>query len=414
VFNGFDPNSKDFAYYYPTSVLVTGWDIIFLWVARMAMAGYEFKGEKPFKDVIFTGMVRDEKGRKMSKQLGNSPDALKLIADFGADGVRFGVLSSTPSGGDLKFDEKLCENGRNFCNKLWNALRLIKGWEVAEKADNEQIESINTLAAKWMNDKMDKVLVQFEEDYKAFRLSDCLMNVYKFIWDDFCSWYLEMIKPAYQKPIDRLTLDRTIAIFEKLMTVLHPFMPFITEEIWHQLRNRQEGNDVCIGKFPVAGPFNDKFLSKVEAAKEIITKIRETRNANGIKMAELLEVYIQESAFAKELFTQDGIVPMIVKLGNLKSFEFAATEPQNSVAIISGAQKLFVVLEKEIDVEAERKKITDELEYNRGFLISVDKKLSNERFVAGAPAQVLENERKKKADAEARIKALEESLSKLG
>jgi valyl-tRNA synthetase len=413
VFNGFDPKSKDFAYYYPTSVLVTGWDIIFLWVARMAMAGFEFKGEKPFKDVIFTGMVRDEKGRKMSKQLGNSPDALKLIADFGADGVRFGVLSSTPSGGDLKFDEKLCENGRNFCNKLWNALRLIKGWEVTEKADNEQIESVNALAAKWMNDKMDKVLVQFEEDYKAYRLSDCLMNLYKFVWDDFCSWYLEMIKPAYQKPIDRLTLDRTIAIFEKMMIMLHPFMPFITEEIWHELRNRQDGNDVCISKYPKAGPFNETFLSKVEAAKEIISKIRETRNVNGIKMAELLEVYVQESDFAKGLFAQDGIVPMIVKLGNLKSFEFATTEPQNSVSVISGAEKLFVVLEKEIDVEAEIKKATEELVRQQGFMKSVDAKLSNERFVAGAPAQVLDNERKKKADAEARIKILEESLEKL-
>ncbi len=427
VFNGFDENSADFKYYYPTSVLVTGWDIIFLWVARMAMAGFEFKGEKPFKDVYFTGMVRDKNRKKMAKSLGNSPDALVLLDKYGADGVRYGMLATSPAGGDLIFDapidpitkqvmneSQLCETGSKFCNKMWNALRLIKDWEVIEKPENEQIEQINALAAKWMNDKMDKILTQFEEDFKNYRLSECLMNLYKFIWDDFCALYLEMVKPAYQKPIDRLTLDRTIAIFEKLMTILHPFMPFVTEEIWHQLRNRQEGNDVCKTSFPKAGPFNDKFLTKVEAAKEIITKIRETRNLNGIKMAELLEVSIQESAFAKELFAQEGIVPMIVKLGNLKSLEFATSEPQNSVSIISGAEKLYVVLEKEIDVEAEKKKMTEELNYNRGFLISVDKKLSNERFVAGAPAQVLDNERKKKADAEARIKALEEALSKLG
>jgi valyl-tRNA synthetase len=411
VFGGFNENSQ-LSYYYPTSVLVTGWDIIFLWVARMIMAGYEFKGEKPFHKVIFTGMVRDKQGRKMSKSLGNSPDALGLIADFGADGVRFGVLSSTPSGGDLKFDEKLCENGRNFCNKMWNALRLIKGWEVAEDAENEAVAKVNALAAKWLNDKMDKVLASIENDMEQSRLSDALITLYKFIWDDFCSWYLEMIKPTYGKPIDRLTLDRTIAIYEKMMILLHPFMPFITEEIWHQLRNRQAGNDVCIASYPKAGPFNEKFINKVEAAKEVITKIRETRNANAIKMAEQLTVFIQADDNAKEIYAQEGILEMVKKLGNLATFEFGE-EPKNAVSFISNTEKYFVVLEKEIDTEAETKKIQEELEYQRGFLVSVDKKLSNERFVAGAPAQVIENERKKKADAEARIKILEESLAKL-
>jgi valyl-tRNA synthetase len=411
VFGGFGEKSQ-LDYYYPTSVLVTGWDIIFLWVARMAMAGYEFKGQKPFEKVYFTGMVRDKQGRKMSKSLGNSPDALGLISEFGADGVRFGVLSSTPTGGDLKFDDKLCEQGRNFCNKMWNALRLIKGWEVAETAENEDVAKKNALAAKWLNDKMDKTLAEVEGYFKDFKLSDALMTLYKFIWDDFCSWYLEMIKPTYGKPIDRLTLDRTITIYEKMMVMLHPFMPFLTEEIWHTLRNRKEGNDVCTQTYPKAGPFNDTFIQKVESAKEVITKIRETRNAKGIKMAELLEVVIQEDENSKAIYSQDGIREMVVKLGNLKSFEFGAA-PDNSVTFIAGAEKYYVVLEQTIDTEAETAAMEKELEYQKGFLVSVDKKLSNERFVAGAPPQVLENERKKKADAEARIKILEESLSKM-
>ena len=424
VFNGFDPNSKDFAYYYPTSVLVTGWDIIFLWVARMAMAGFEFKNERPFKDVYFTGMVRDNKRRKMSKSLGNSPDALTLLDIYGADGVRFGMLATAPAGGDLIFDapigpdgqvlneSKLCEQGRNFCNKLWNALRLIKGWEVVDNQEDADVAKVNALAAKWMNDKMDKVLVQLEEDFKNYRLSECMMNLYKFIWDDFCSWYLEMVKPAYGKPVDKLTLDRTIAIFEKMMVMLHPYMPFLTEEIWHKLRNRQDGNDVCVQSYPKAGPFSEAFLQKVEAAKEVITKIRETRNANGVKMIELLDVTIQPDASAKAIYMQEGIIEMVAKLGNLKSFAFGDA-PENSVTIIAGAEKYYVVLQKEIDVAAEIKKANEELIRQQGFMKSVDAKLSNERFVAGAPAQVLENERKKKADAEARIKILEESLAKL-
>ena len=424
VFNGFDPNSKDFAYYYPTSVLVTGWDIIFLWVARMTMAGFEFKGEKPFKDVYFTGMVRDNKRRKMSKQLGNSPDALTLLDVYGADGVRFGMLATAPAGGDLIFDapigpdgqvmdeSKLCEQGRNFCNKLWNALRLIKGWEVVDNQEDANVIKVNALAAKWMNDKTDKMLVQLDEDFKNYRLSECMMNLYKFIWDDFCGIYLEMVKPAYGKPIDKLTLDRTIAIFEKMMVMLHPYMPFITEEIWHKLRNRKDGNDVCVQSYPKAGSFNEAFLQKVEAANEVITKIRETRNVNAVKMSELLEVTIQPDASAKAIYAQEGILEMVTKLANLKSFDFG-DEPENSVGIIAGAEKYYVVLQKEIDVEGEIKKATEELARQYGFMKSVDAKLSNERFVAGAPAQVLDNERKKKADAEARIKILEDSLEKL-
>ncbi len=410
VFDGFNPDSQDFKYFYPTNVLVTGWDIIFLWVARMAMAGFEWKGEKPFKSVYFTGMVRDKQRRKMSKSLGNSPDALLLIEEFGADGVRFGMLSCSPAGGDLLFDDKLCEQGRNFCNKLWNAQRLVKGWEVSEEIIDDNSFRINQLAAEWLHHKLQKLLRDIESDFKTYRLSEALISVYSFIWDDFCSWYLEMIKPAYGQPIDRISYEKTLSLFSELMIVLHPFMPFITEEIWHQLRERSE--DVCVAKFPATKPFDALFLQKVESAKEVISKIRETRNANGIKMAQPLAVSIQADESAKAIFAQSGISEMVTKLANLKSFEFG-DEPENSVAIIAGAEKYYVVLEKEIDAAAEIKKASEELARQYGFLKSVDAKLSNERFVAGAPAQVLDNERKKKADAEARVKILEESLKKL-
>ncbi len=411
VFDGFNPDSQDFKYFYPTNVLVTGWDIIFLWVARMAMAGFEWKGEKPFKSVYFTGMVRDKQRRKMSKSLGNSPDALLLIEEFGADGVRFGMLSCSPAGGDLLFDDKLCEQGRNFCNKLWNAQRLVKGWEVSEEVTDANSFRINQLAADWLHHKLQKLLRDIESDFKTYRLSEALISVYSFIWDDFCSWYLEMIKPAYGQPIDRISYEKTLSLFSELMIVLHPFMPFITEEIWHQLRERSE--DVCVAKFPATKPFDALFLQKVESAKEVISKIRETRNANGIKMAHPLAVTIQADESAKVIFAQPGISEMVTKLANLKFFEFG-DEPENSVAVIAGAEKYYVVLEKEIDVVAEIKKASEELARQYGFLKSVDAKLSNERFVAGAPAQVLDNERKKKADAEARVKILEESLKKLG
>jgi valyl-tRNA synthetase len=370
-------------------------------------------------------MVRDKNRKKMSKSLGNSPDALTLLDTYGADGVRFGMLATSPAGGDLIFDapfdpvtkevlneSQLCEQGRNFCNKMWNALRLIKGWELTEKPSAEAA-LVNELAAKWMNQRIDKLLLQFEEDFANFRLSECLMNLYKLIWDDFCSWYLEMIKPAYQQPADRETMERTIAIFERLITILHPFMPFVTEEIWHQLRDRKAGNDVCCEHFPKASIFEESFLANVESAKEVISRIRECRNANGIKMAEKLNVVILQDANTTAIYALAGLKEMVVKLANLQSFEFGV-EPANSVSFISGAEQYFVEMEQKIDVEAEVKKIREELDYQHGFLKSVMGKLSNERFVNGAPAQVLENERKKKADAEARIKILEDSLHKLG
>lgn len=410
VFDGFNPESKDFKYYYPTNVVVTGWDIIFLWIARMAMAGFEWAGEKPFKHVYFTGMVRDKQRRKMSKQLGNSPDALELIKDFGADGVRFGMLSSSPAGGDLLFDEKLCEQGRAFCNKLWNALRLIKGWEVVKEAENEDITLLNTLAYKWLNQKMQAIVAELENDFQQYRLSEALIKLYSFIWDDFCSWYLEMVKPEYGKPIDKKSLTQTITIFSKLMTLLHPFMPFVSEEIWHQLKKRKNGDDCCISTYPKTKKANKALLHSVETAKEVISKVRDTRNSNGLSPKEPLKLYVQKGENTEKLFATAGLQAMITKLANISELIFTEKEPENSVAFVVGTEKYFVELNKQIDVAAEREKLTKELEYLRGFVKSVQGKLSNERFVGSAPAQVVDAERKKLADGLAKIANLEESL----
>ncbi len=410
VFDGFNPDSKDFKYYYPTSVLVTGWDIMFLWVARMAMAGFEWKGEKPFKNVYFTGMVRDKQRRKMSKSLGNSPDALLLIEEFGADGVRFGMLSCSPAGGDLLFDDKLCEQGRNFCNKLWNALRLIKGWEIDAQAPQSET---NALAVNWMREKMNQIIAQTEADFKSFRLSEALMNLYNFIWDDFCSWYLEMIKPEYGAPIDPATLQQTVDLFETLTILLHPFMPFVTEEIWSRLKPRGENEDCIVSRYPKARQADEALIAQVETAKDVISKVREVRNSKGLKMKEKLPLFALESAAVHALVQEKGWKALVVKMANLEDLTFARVEHNNSAGFISGTEKYFIALEQEIDVDAEREKLSKELEHARGFVVSVEKKLHNEKFVAGAPVAVLENERKKHADGQARIKLLEESLYKL-
>jgi valyl-tRNA synthetase len=410
VFDGFNPESKDFAYYYPTSVLVTGWDIIFLWVARMAMAGFEWKNELPFKDVYFTGMVRDKQGRKMSKQLGNSPDALELIEKFGADGVRFGMLSCSPAGGDLLYDDKLCEQGRSFCNKMWNALKLIKGWEVTE---TEQ-PAVNALAIKWFKTKSHQIQAEAQNNFAQYRLSESLMDLYNFIWGDFCSWYLEIIKPEFGKPIDKKTLEQTIDILESLMTMLHPYMPFVTEEIWHQLRHRHKGHDCMTSQTMKLGKVDKELIGKVETAKEIVSKMRETRNSKGLKMKESLPLFVIESESVEDLFAMSGIKEMITKLSNLSELSQVAVESQNSVGFIAGKDRFFIELAQDsIDVEAERLKMTKELEHARGFIKSVESKLNNERFVGSAPAQVLDNERKKLADGLARVKILEESLAKI-
>ena len=438
VFDGFE-NQDELKYYYPTSVLVTGWDIIFFWVARMIMSGYEWseellgkelaaeKGRMPFHDVYFTGMVRDNKRRKMSKSLGNSPEALELIENYGADGVRFGMLLAGSAGNDIIFDapfdpetkqalneSKLCEQGRNFCNKMWNALRLVKGWPVNDAPQNK----INQLAVSWLEHKFNQVLAGLESNFDQYRLSDVLMSLYQFIWDDFCSWYLEMIKPAYNdegnsEPLDRTTFEATVALFEKMMVALHPFLPFVTEEIWHQLRQRAEGEDCIVSRYPTPAGFDGAMTKQVDKAKDVITEIRNTRNGKGISPKEQLKLFVQNTDSAKAMYQLEGLIEMVDKMANLTSVELTGGEPEDTVAFVSGTEKYFLELNITIDVEAERERLTKELEYNRGFVGSVEKKLSNERFVSGAPAQVVENERKKLADGLEKIRILEEALSQL-
>ena len=412
VFDGFE-SREELDYYYPTSVLVTGWDIIFLWVARMIIAGYEFEGKRPFEQVYFTGMVRDEKRRKMSKSLGNSPDALKLIDDYGADGVRFGMLSCAAAGNDLLFDLKLCEQGAKFCNKMWQALRLIKGWEVVDDNPNATSQQLNDLAVGWMNNKLQKELATLEDNIKNFRLSEGLMNLYNFIWNEFFSWYLEMVKPVYGEPIDRKTLDATIDLYEQLMTALHPFMPFITEEIWHQLKERKAGEDCIVSAWQTGREFDAELLKEVEFTQAVISNIRDIRGKNQLKQKEELTVFVQSSDAAKAFLANDNLMALLMRLGYLASIEVTENEPDSTVAFVTGAEKFFIKIEKEIDVEAERERLTAELERAKKFLIGVTKKLSNERFVNNAPDAVVAKEKQKLADGEARVKSLEESLEKL-
>ena len=435
VFDGFE-KQDELKYYYPTNALVTGWDIIFFWVARMIFAGYEWseellgsdlKGKQPFHDVYFTGMVRDNKRRKMSKSLGNSPDALQLIENYGADGVRFGMLSCASAGNDIIFDapydeatkqtkneSKLCEQGRNFCNKMWNALRLLKGFDIVEK---EQ-PLINGLSVKWIKDKTDMVVADLEKNFDQYRLSDALMSLYQLIWGDFCSIHLENIKPTYlgdskSEPLDKKTYDATIEVFEKLMVALHPFMPFVTEEIWHQLRNRKDGNDCIIQSYPKAGRVDKALIDNVEKAKDAITKIRDARNSNGVSPIEALNLFVEKSANSEEMFAMEGIKEMLMKLGNLSSLTVTEDEPPSGVSFISGTEKYFLELDIEIDKEAEIKRLSEEKKRMEGFIFGVQKKLGNERFVNGAPAAVLERERKKLADGQEKLRLIEDALKNL-
>ena len=410
VFDGFK-DSKDFNYYYPTNVLVTGWDIIFLWVARMIMSGYEWYDERPFEKVYFTGMVRDKQRRKMSKSLGNSPDALKLIEKFGADGVRFGMLSSSPAGGDLLFDEKLCEQGSKFSNKIWNALALVKGFKVSDDAVQPEI---NQLAIQWFEQKFNQVLAEMISDFDQFRLSESLVKLYSFIWGDFCSWYLEMIKPAFGQPLDQATYQATVKTFSQLMTVLHPFMPFLTEEVWHQLEDRKEGDDCVVSVWPKGGDYDKDFLKRVELSQDIVTKIRDIRNKNGVKWAETLPLLAQKSSETQQLLAEKGISGLLKKLVNLSSIDFTDGEPEgNTVSFIVSTGKYYIPLTQEIDVAAETAKAEDELKRMKGFVMGIEKKLGNERFVNNAPEKVVALERKKLADGQARILILEETLAKL-
>ena len=408
TFNGwFD--QKELDYYYPTSVLVTGWDIIFLWVARMVMAGYEWQGTFPFKDVYFTGMVRDKKRRKMSKSLGNSPDALKLIEEFGADGVRFGMLSCSPAGGDLLFDDKLCLQGRNFSNKIWNALKLIHSWDIDDSL-SQPIE--NTLASNWINHKFNEVSKLTDQSIADYRLSEALIKLYSYIWDDYCSWYLEMIKPAYQSPIDAASVSQAKAALKNICILLHPFMPFITEEVWSTLKTEDEG-DCIVTRYPEHIDVDTALVSDFERLKEVVSSIRDTKNQNQINLKESLPLSIVEDNETIKLLAREGIKETMMKIGYLDSINIIADGEGSGYGFIVGKSKYYLESNQEIDAEAELAKLQEELKYQEGFLISVSKKLDNKGFVNNAPAKVVEMEQKKKADSEARIALIKEAIERL-
>jgi valyl-tRNA synthetase len=407
VFDGFDdPDNADINYFYPTNDLVTGPDILFFWIARMIMAGLEFRKEIPFRNVYLTGIVRDGQGRKMSKQLGNSPDPLDLIRDFGADGVRTGLLFSAPAGNDLLYDEKLIQQGRNFNNKLWNAFRLVKGWE----ADNS-LPFANAQAVKWFEAKLAEAIAVLDEHFDKFRISDALLTVYKLVWDDFCSYYLEMVKPAYQHPIDTETLRATVGFLETLLKLLHPFMPFITEELWHELAERGPKDYVTIAHWPkAAAPANSAAtMAEMERTLAIVAGVQNVRNKNKIGPTKQVALAVKTDAPAEV----QAFAGLIRKLANLSDLSFVDAAPASAVGFVQGSTEFFVPLEIQVDAAAERARVAKELEYAIGFRDSVNKKLGNEKFVANAKPEVLEKERQKLADAEAKIVALEQALKAL-
>ena len=407
LFNGIlDPANAEFKYYYPTSDLITAPDIIFFWVARMIMAGEEYQNEVPFKNVYFTGIVRDKLGRKMSKSLGNSPDPIELIDKFGADGVRMGMMLSAPAGNDILFDEALCEQGRNFCNKIWNALRLVKGWNVDENAAQPEAAK---MAVKWFEARFNQVLAETNDNIDKYRLSDALMGIYKLTWDDFCSWYLEMVKAPQGQDIDPVTYAATIKFFENLMLLLHPFMPFITEEIWHAIAERKEGDDIIIAQQPRFDRLSDQaadILKQFEFTQEVINNVRKVRSDKNIANRDTIQLVVKGTA-------NKDFDCVIAKLCNVSEVSYVAEAPVGAFGFIVGSTEFFVPLTGSVDVEAEIKKLEEELKYAQGFLKSVEAKLSNERFVSGAPAAVVDKERKKKADAEAKIAVIEQQLAGL-
>lgn len=421
VFDGFkDPTNEDINYYYPTNDLVTAPEILFFWVARMIIAGYEYKGTFPFKNVYLTGIVRDKQGRKMSKSLGNSPDPIELIEKYGADGVRTGMLFSSPAGNDLPFDEKLCEQGRNFSNKIWNAFRLIQGWEIAPSAPGGGTSSIATpplwnggLAVTWFRSKMNKVVAETLDHYNKFRMSDALMSTYNLIWDDFCSLYLEMIKPAYVDgkglPIDQETYDATLDIFDELMRLIHPWMPFISEEIWQTIRKRNENDSICLAQFPQGGEVNEALLADFELLYEIVSTVRNTRNSKQISPKEALPLAVKTENQAR----YEILSGLIKKMANVSYIQYVSDKADGMSFVIKG-DELTIDLGKNLDIEEEKAALQKDLDYIIGFKNSTEAKLSNERFVQNAKPEIIEKERQKLADAEIKIKALEEALAKLG
>ncbi len=405
VFNGIlEPDNKEINYYYPTSDLVTGPDILFFWVARMIISGYEYRGTYPFKNVYLTGLVRDKQGRKMSKSLGNSPDALGLIDMYGADAVRVGLLLSSAAGNDLLFEESLCQQGRNFANKIWNAFRLISNWEVAPIAQPEA----NKIGLEWFNSQFNSTLDFIEDQYAKYRISDALMALYKLIWDDYCSWLLELIKPAYQQPIDEATKKDAFELMERLLVLLHPFMPFLTEELWQQLDSRPEGSSICVAHWPQSGPINEQLIGRFNHTQALISALRTLRKEKQLKPKEILEIQTQNT-------DQLLVIPEVLsKLGFTSSIAIIESAGANTLSIRVETTEYYVPFGAQINVEEEVEKLQKELAYQKGFLEIVNRKLTNKRFVDGAPDEVVAGERKKASDAQEKIQAIEITLSKLG
>jgi valyl-tRNA synthetase len=405
VFNGIlEPDNKEINYYYPTSDLVTGPDILFFWVARMIISGYEYRGTYPFKNVYLTGLVRDKQGRKMSKSLGNSPDALGLIDIYGADAVRVGLLLSSAAGNDLLFEESLCQQGRNFANKIWNAFRLISNWEVAPIAQPEA----NKIGLEWFNSQFNSTLDFIEDQYAKYRISDALMALYKLIWDDYCSWLLELIKPAYQQPIDEATKKDAFELMERLLVLLHPFMPFLTEELWQQLDSRPEGSSICVAHWPQSGPINEQLIGRFNHTQALISALRTLRKEKQLKPKEILEIQTQNT-------DQLLVIPEVLsKLGFTSSIAIIESAGANTLSIRVETTEYYVPFGAQINVEEEVEKLQKELAYQKGFLEIVNRKLTNKRFVDGAPDEVVAGERKKASDAQEKIQAIEITLSKLG
>jgi valyl-tRNA synthetase len=408
VFDGIkNPDNKDINYYYPTNDLVTAPEILFFWVARMIIAGLEYRDAIPFTNVYLTGIVRDKQGRKMSKSLGNSPDPIALIEQYGADGVRVGMLLTSPAGNDLPFDDSLCEQGRNFSNKIWNALRLVKGWTVDSTLPQPPS---STISVEWFQAKLNQALTEIDGHFEKYRLSDALMRAYKLVWDDFCSAYLEMIKPAYQQPIDPITFTATIAVFEKLMKILHPFIPFITEEIWHLLNERTDEESIMITEMPVAEKYNPMILAQYEMAEQVIINLRGIRKEKNIPVRDEIELFIRKNNDEQADTTFDCV---IAKLLNISSIKYTNEKIEGAVSFVVKSTEFFVPLTGVVDVESELLKLNEELNYTKGFLASVEKKLSNERFVNSAPEQVVNIERKKQSDALSKIAVLEAQIKSL-
>jgi len=411
VFDGIRfPDNDDIKYYYPTNTLITAPEILFFWVARMIMAGLEYRKEIPFKNVYLTGIVRDHLGRKMSKSLGNSPDPIELMEKYGADGVRVGMLLTSPAGNDLPFDEALCEQGRNFSNKIWNALRLVKGWTVDK---NLPQPNINKVSLEWFEAVLNNNLRKIDELYTRFRISEALMAIYKLIWDEFCSWLLEMIKPAYQKPIDRITYDRVITLFENLMKVLHPFMPFLTEEIWHRLKNRETADSIMISKMPEPGRIAHKTIDLFDYIREVIIAIRKVRSEKNIPFKEKLELFVKKNE-KQQAGTDNRFDGVLMKLCNISGISYTDEKKANALSFMVKSDEFYIPFGESLDLEAEVLKIKEELNYTKGFLKTVLRKLSDERFVNNAPKAVVDKEEKKKTDAEARIRVLEGQLQTMG